>query len=132
MRRRVMAGLLIALFALSLGCARTITVSGVPVHERVWNQTVQELGARASYDLRCPAPNLQFTLFRMIGRQPVEVGVDGCGQRAMYIRPNLSTGGGRRWGGRGRTAVSGSWVLSNTGQAAAPQVPQGYGGATGY
>ena len=105
--KRLAALLLVAgLAASTTACGgRTLIVNGIEVYESHWVQTTQELSARASFDLGCN-DGLQFTLFRKLGRYPVEVGVSGCGQRVMYIRPNV--------GGY----MSNSWVLSSGGLAA--------------
>jgi hypothetical protein len=62
------------------------------------------LRSRASFDLRCPANELQITeIDRHTG------GVDGCGQRATYI-----------WNGPSNT-----WILNSPGseQAMPPEAP---------
>jgi hypothetical protein len=93
-------------FVLALGCLGAsgcggpkIVVSGIEVYAKVWDKTVQDLGARASYEMGCPAQNLQYTLLRRSGRNPVEVGVEGCGKRALYIRPEIA-------------GYAGSWQMS--------------------
>jgi hypothetical protein len=87
---------------LTVGCGgAVIMVNGIEVYERTWQRTIDELLPRTTFDLDCPAQQLSFTLFRKLGREPVEVGVEGCGRRGLYMRPNI--------GGY----ISNSWVLSS-------------------
>lgn len=90
-RRRKLAKTLVgicAVLASGLGaCAgRQIVVNDIEVYEHYWQQAVEQVGRRAAFDLRCPRDYLQFTLFAKRGRYPTQVGVDGCGSRAMYVR----------------------------------------------
>ena len=76
----------ILLLILSFACAggKIITVSNIQVYERYWNKAVESLGKRASFDLNCPADQLEFKLFRKFGRYPTEVGVTGFIQGLRY------------------------------------------------
>ena len=74
-----------------------IIVNGIEVYQSQWDAAVQELSARASFDFHCQTPELQFTLFRRSGRWPSEVGVSGCGQQGVYIRPAAGHGLSRTW-----------------------------------
>jgi hypothetical protein len=99
---RFAIALSVFLLALVSGCAGpTTVVNGIPVYEAHWQQTTSELSTRAQFDLGCPSEHLELTLFRRLGRNPTEVGVTGCGQRATYIRPNMAG------------YLSQSWVLSH-------------------
>lgn len=100
-------------FALVLACTllagcggRVIVVSGIEVYERVWYRSVETLAPRASYELGCPPEQLAYRLFQKVGRQPVQVGVMGCGRRAMYTRPVARVGGA--------VAVSDTWMLDGS------------------
>lgn len=72
---------------LAAGCGgNTITVTGVEVYESQWNRTVSELAPTAAFDLSCDQGQLQYSLLRREGRHPVDVGVEGCGERRRYSR----------------------------------------------
>lgn len=118
--RRSFFFLLLTVIALA-GCAskRVIVVNNIEVYEHIWNDTVQQLAPRASFDLHCQPDQMQYLLFRRTGRYPVEVGVMGCGQQAVYSRPSI--------GGY----ISNNWVLQSStvqqqaqgGLSAAPPPP---------
>lgn len=76
------------LLAVGLGaCAgRQIVVNDIEVYESYWQQATEQVGQRAAFDLHCPREQMQFTLFAKRGRHPTQVGVDGCGSRATYVR----------------------------------------------
>lgn len=113
MVRRMLLQSMLLLSAAS--CAgNTIVVDGISVYESHWNQTVQRLGKRASFDLDCPRSGLAYTLFKRSGRYPIEVGVRGCGKRAVYIRPtDTRSVPGQPGGG----ITSESWILNSTADA---------------
>jgi hypothetical protein len=81
-------GLLLAALGASACGPRhqVIVVNGIQVYDNRWRQVIDQLGPRASFELGCPGPQLQFILLRMQGRAPVEVGVQGCGHSAVYLR----------------------------------------------
>ncbi len=83
---------LVALLALALfaGCAKKMVVTGVPVYEEHWLATVDSLGPRASDDLGCPSDQLDWSLYARRGRLPFEVGVQGCGNRLVYLGSYLN------------------------------------------
>jgi len=94
----IRALLCIALGALACTPRPTVTVSpGVTIYERVWNDAVDALGTRASFDFGCPAEELEFTVLHLSGRYITQMGVSGCGQRGVYVR-------------RG----TGDWVINST------------------
>lgn len=82
-----------------------IVVSGIEVYEKYWLRAVSQLESRASFELGCPANQLAYHLLEKYGRHPVQIGVEGCGQRAVYHRPVLRSGGD--------TAI-GSWMLNSS------------------
>src|SRR5437868_5301507 len=71
--QRLKRGSLVFVALLSSGC---------------WAQRLNELAARASYDLGCPQVRLEFT---ELGRRESQ-GVSGCGRRATYVL--VESGGG--------------------------------------
>lgn len=91
-------------FVLVAACAKKniIVVNGHEVYERVWERTVSDITSRATFDLGCPAEQLTVTLLEKYGRDPVEVGVEGCGHRIRYTRPRVPGG------------FPGSWVANTT------------------
>lgn len=93
-----------ALFAFGCG-GNVINVSGTEVYERYWNKAVEEIRPRASFELSCAADMLKFSLLRRERRTPVEVGVDGCGNRAVYTKPSARTPAG---------TIYGSWRLESS------------------
>jgi hypothetical protein len=101
--------------ALACGGGKVIHVNGIEVYEKHWNKAITGLAPRAAYDLQCPQAQLLFTLFQKTGREPTEVGVDGCGKRAVYVRPNSRVGG--------YTAISDTWVMNTVSEPAAPGAP---------
>jgi hypothetical protein len=66
------------------GCHRRIVVNDIVVWDHLWNKATSEVGSRASFALSCPKQALALTLLNRHGRYPSEVGVSGCGQRAIY------------------------------------------------
>lgn len=52
----------------------------------------QELGGRASFELKCPKEKLQF---RCLNENCDEAGVAGCGRRVVYLWIRKNSGG--RW-----------------------------------
>jgi hypothetical protein len=108
----------LALWALSIvaGCAPTILVSGVPVHEDQWYATVASLERRASRDLDCPAERLDWSLYERRGKVPHRVGATGCGRSQIYLgshqqgwihEPVASAGVATAPGGPGIVVVDG-------------------------
>ncbi|MFW5876373.1 MAG: hypothetical protein ACOCXM_06520 [Myxococcota bacterium] len=87
-----------------------IVVDGIRVYERHWQQTLDELRPRASFDFGCPPGQIRFTLFKRTGRAPTEVGAQGCGRRGMYVRA-VGPGG------------TGPWVLNTEGGGANVPAP---------
>lgn len=73
---------------LVLGCNRgkVLEVNGFKIYEKHWNKTMQELGPQASFAFGCPEHMLTYTLLARRGL-PSEVGVEGCGKKAVYIHP---------------------------------------------
>lgn len=71
------------------GCYKTVVVSGVEISEREWTRSAEAVTARAAFDLSCPAEQLSLTLLGKVGRHPNQIGVDGCGHRIVYVRPDL-------------------------------------------
>lgn len=98
--------LVFSLIAASLGCgSNVIVVNGIEVYEKYWNRAVSDIQPRATYEMQCPAQQLQFELVRREGRHPSEVAVNGCSRRALYARSIIRVG----WG----AAASTNWVLSS-------------------
>ncbi|MAQ18625.1 MAG: hypothetical protein CMN30_27995 [Sandaracinus sp.] len=84
--------------AVSIGCRREkMVVSGVEVHTRIWLDTVANIESRASFDLQCPADQLTYHLLARERHYPSQVGVEGCGERAVYLRERLQDGTFTGW-----------------------------------
>lgn len=72
---------------IALGCGgRIIEVDGVSIYETHWLEVQEQLRRRASFEFVCAPEELRFMLFRKVGREAVEVGVEGCGRREVYTR----------------------------------------------
>jgi len=78
---------LLALGLLVFGCNRhtVITVSGIEVYEEYWRRAANEVTARATFDMSCPAEELELHLLMKVVRRPSQIGVDGCGRRVTYV-----------------------------------------------
>lgn len=68
------------------GCGSVIVVSGIEVYESAWQEAVEGVAPQASFNLQCDASQIAYSLLRKVRRIPTEVGVEGCGRRAIYIR----------------------------------------------
>jgi hypothetical protein len=69
-----------------IGCA-TIEVNGIKTDEGQWRKDEAEIRRRASFDLHCPASDLQLTLLNTNGSAPPipwTIGVQGCDKQATY------------------------------------------------
>jgi hypothetical protein len=64
-----------------------IVVNGIEVYERLWDRAAQQVTQRASFDLQCPAQQLELTLIEKTVREPTAIGVRGCGRQGTYVRP---------------------------------------------
>lgn len=85
---------LLALVVVLAGCGGTvITVSGIEVREEVWQEAAEHVSRQASFALRCPASQLRLHLLARYRRQPTRIGIEGCGQRAVFRRAVASMGG---------------------------------------
>lgn len=81
----------LALFPAFVACGgSSIQRDGFVVEADGWQDTEDELGRRASFDLSCPRNELSLTLLDVHddagADMPKQVGVKGCGQRATYTR----------------------------------------------
>src|SRR5262249_4330496 len=84
-----------------VGCA-TIEVNGIKADEGQWRKDEAEVRRRASFDLHCPASELQPTLLNTSGSAPPipwTIGVQGCGKQATY-----------------QVAYGTGWVMNNAAQ----------------
>jgi hypothetical protein len=115
--RRALLLLALGTTAACGGGKKIIVVNGIEVYEKHWNQVLTDLGPRASYDLNCPREQLELTLFKRTGRVPTEVGVAGCGTRAMYIKQTARVPGGMA------PIISDTWILNSDSRAAASAPP---------
>lgn len=85
MKRTALAFCLIVLGA----CSRkgtVITVSGIEVHDRYWNAAARAVTTRASFDLACPAEQIELTLLEKHRQWPTQVNAAGCDRSAVYVR----------------------------------------------
>ena len=92
--------MVVAMAALTLACGGKIVVDGFTVRESRWVRAQEDVARRATFDLECPAEQLDMTLLNTQrwpykGAYPSQVGVRGCGHTATYV------------GGRG------TWVMNN-------------------
>jgi hypothetical protein len=97
---------------------KRISVGGIDVYESVWRRTTSDIGRKASFELGCDAGQLKYTLLHRELREPTEVAVEGCGHRALYVRPIATVGG---------YMAIGQWQLSslNQGERARPVASNG-------
>jgi D-serine deaminase-like pyridoxal phosphate-dependent protein len=101
---------LLGVFLLATACAGPkITVNGIEVYQAHWDQAREEIGRRARFEMKCE--QLAYALLHRVGRYPTEVAVEGCGRRALYVRPMISSMHG---------GAIGSWQLSSISDAPAP------------
>jgi hypothetical protein len=76
-------------------CSSLGQVDGHRVNLKLWDQAQDSIRNRASFELRCPAEQLDMRLIEVwdspaIGNNgiPTTVGVEGCGYRAIFVRVN--------------------------------------------
>lgn len=65
-------------------CSRHIVVDGFNVHEGRWNRERPALVQRASFDMDCPADQIEVTVLSARSRFVLQAAVNGCGRRAVY------------------------------------------------
>ncbi|MBN2525570.1 MAG: hypothetical protein JXR76_04190, partial [Deltaproteobacteria bacterium] len=63
----------------------TINVDGIDIHEKQWNETTQELGARLRFEHNCDGP-YEFVLIKKEYYHPTEVGVAACNRKWVFSR----------------------------------------------
>lgn len=72
------------------GCGPTIQSGGFTVKKYETERAFERIAGRAAFELRCPKEQLRLTTLNVIrdvgGDDPTQIGVDGCGQRAVYVR----------------------------------------------
>ena len=77
------------LLLLVSGCA-TVTIKGVSVLEESWDDAVEQVRAKAAFDLQCPATSLDLTILTtqqlLDGVVASTIGVRGCGKQATWVR----------------------------------------------
>lgn len=76
--------------ALLSGCATIIEVGGFKVRQDAWEAAAAEVRHTAAFQLKCPADQLALTLLHVeypSAPYPSRIGVDGCAQRIVYVRP---------------------------------------------
>ncbi|MCG8590388.1 MAG: hypothetical protein MJE66_13955 [Proteobacteria bacterium] len=83
--------LLFALLALA-ACRSKITVNGIEVYENYWKQATTAIEPLATFQMDCPAEQLEYLLLKRTGRAPTQVSVQGCGQKALFVRRTVSAG----------------------------------------
>jgi len=83
-----MRGPLVAVFALLLPACATVPSGGFEIPASYADREFPKLKARATFDLDCPGEQLTVTTLNVFatpgGDYPSEVGVKGCGRKAVY------------------------------------------------
>ncbi|HJL15659.1 MAG TPA: hypothetical protein RMH99_08390 [Sandaracinaceae bacterium LLY-WYZ-13_1] len=82
--------LVVAFLVLAGGCTwlmgPTVPVDGYRLDEASWARDQVALRRRASFDLQCDPSRLRFRVLDAFDdRYARQVGVQGCGQRAVYV-----------------------------------------------
>ena len=72
------------------GCAK-VTVNGHTLRADVWERDERAIRERASFDLSCPAEQLELRVLDVSGNFARQVGVTGCGQQAVYVDPQQTS-----------------------------------------
>lgn len=81
------------------GCMAMIQVNGHTVAKDSWDQSVEKVATSAAFESSCPRSSLEMTLLEAEGYRPgsslkipTKIGVTGCGQKLVYVRPaNVTT-----------------------------------------
>lgn len=90
MKTRIALAVVAVAFA-TLGCTKYVVVQGNRLQEDHWLRAEQSVRRTASFDLRCPADDLELQIlqadvqYRGVARS---IGVTGCGARAVYANAN--------------------------------------------
>lgn len=106
-----MRRLLPVLLVSGCGMFATLQKDGHTVAKDEYEWSERQIRNRAAFELKCEGAQLSLTLLNSNQRLPTQVGVRGCGQRAVYVR-----------------VVSGylaSWVLDSTSGIAREQAIEG-------
>ena len=95
---RVASALLVALLCASCAGSRraAFTRDGFAMSEPLWEDDEKAIKARSSFDLSCPAESLTLQVLTLVPRSEFasQVGVTGCGKKAVYVIPNNRYGEG--------------------------------------
>lgn len=63
-----------------------LTINGIEIYAKYWDQAKQHLQGKAAKKLNCPPDQITWTLKRKGGRAATEIDVSGCGAQASYYR----------------------------------------------
>lgn len=82
--------LLVVFAVLSSSCATTV-VAGKTLGLKKWNEASDAVRTRGSFDLHCPADQLELTILAVDERQDwvpfaTQIGVSGCAAQSVYVR----------------------------------------------
>jgi hypothetical protein len=72
----------------AVGCGTIVVVDGHEVNEPIWQATSNQIRTEAAFLFKCDAAALKLTILEtfpdLTGEVARVVGVDGCGQTAVY------------------------------------------------
>lgn len=68
-----------------IGCATVITVDGFEVWQNDYDNSKGQVLHRASFDLGCDYHSLKVRVIHAQQYSVTQMGVEGCGQRAVYV-----------------------------------------------
>ena len=91
------ASTLLAVLLLCASCAAAaFTRDGFVMSKSLWADDEKAIKARASFELSCPAESLALQVLILVPRSEFasQVGVTGCGKKAVYVIPNNRYGEG--------------------------------------
>lgn len=87
-RRVSVPGVTFFVLTIFWGCApRLIVVDGQQVEEWRYEQGLDDILRRASFETGCDRNDFTTQLLRVDQGHPRQFGVEGCGYRLVYIRP---------------------------------------------
>jgi hypothetical protein len=73
-------------------CAAPTQVNGFKINAFLWKDAQEKVASRATFDMKCPKPQLELTVLQVGantdftgGKDPTQVGVTGCGQSIVYV-----------------------------------------------
>ena len=72
-------------------CGNKVIVDGFAVQQKWYDSAVEDVAARAAYDLNCPRDEITLTIINSgegiwSKQMPTTIGANGCSQRGAYAR----------------------------------------------